>query len=158
MSHLILCPAGCCSLGDLLSRSSQMGVPVRDLLRLAPVLLGSASGPQFLQSIPLQAFWSWCWVLSIQDDSESHFSRPYTGVWAKVGQMTDFYLRTEEMRPFEVLWLTVSLEDCLNVTYLHKTTPQCGLFNGDCGRNLSWGTRDGQNKLVCGNKVILAVQ
>ncbi|XP_011601409.2 anaphase-promoting complex subunit 1 [Takifugu rubripes] len=47
---------GCRSLGDLLSRSSQMGVPVRDLLRLAPVLLGSASGPQFLQSVPLQAF------------------------------------------------------------------------------------------------------
>lgn len=42
--------------------------------------------------------------------------------------MTDFYLSTEEIRPFEVSWLTVSLEDCLNVTYLHKTTPQCGLF------------------------------
>lgn len=42
--------------------------------------------------------------------------------------MTDFYLSTEEMRPFQVLWLTVTLEDCLNVTYLHKTAPQCGLF------------------------------
>uniref|UniRef100_A0AAQ5ZJ60 Anaphase-promoting complex subunit 1 n=1 Tax=Amphiprion ocellaris TaxID=80972 RepID=A0AAQ5ZJ60_AMPOC len=39
---------GCSSLGDLLSRSSQLGIPLRDLLRLAPVLLGSASGPQTL--------------------------------------------------------------------------------------------------------------
>ncbi|XP_008298246.1 anaphase-promoting complex subunit 1 [Stegastes partitus] len=46
---------GCSSLGDLLSRSSQLGIPLRDLLRLAPVLLGSASGPQTLQHFPLQA-------------------------------------------------------------------------------------------------------
>uniref|UniRef100_A0A671WIS7 Anaphase promoting complex subunit 1 n=1 Tax=Sparus aurata TaxID=8175 RepID=A0A671WIS7_SPAAU len=47
---------GCSSLGDLLSRSSQLGIPLRDLLRLVPVLLGSASGPQTLQGFPLQAF------------------------------------------------------------------------------------------------------
>ncbi|CAF97047.1 unnamed protein product, partial [Tetraodon nigroviridis] len=32
---------GCRTVGELLSRSSQLGVPLRDLLRLAPVLLGS---------------------------------------------------------------------------------------------------------------------
>nr|XP_046257770.1 anaphase-promoting complex subunit 1 isoform X2 [Scatophagus argus] len=47
---------GCSSLGDLLSRSSQLGIPLRDLLRLVPVLLSSASGPQTLQGFPLQAF------------------------------------------------------------------------------------------------------
>ncbi|XP_010790443.1 anaphase-promoting complex subunit 1-like [Notothenia coriiceps] len=41
----------CSSLGDLLSRSSQLRIPLRDLLRLVPVLLGSASG-----AFPLQAF------------------------------------------------------------------------------------------------------
>lgn len=40
--------AGCSSLGDLLSRSSQLGIPLRDLLRLLPVLLSSATGPQAL--------------------------------------------------------------------------------------------------------------
>ncbi|XP_068597126.1 anaphase-promoting complex subunit 1 [Brachionichthys hirsutus] len=47
---------GCTSLGDLLSRSSQLGVPLRDLLRLTPVLLGSASGPQTAQGFPPQTF------------------------------------------------------------------------------------------------------
>ncbi|XP_041803521.1 anaphase-promoting complex subunit 1 isoform X1 [Chelmon rostratus] len=47
---------GCSSLGDLLSRSIRLGIPLRDLLRLVPVLLGSASGPQTLQGFPLQAF------------------------------------------------------------------------------------------------------
>ncbi|KAI4812434.1 hypothetical protein KUCAC02_023822 [Chaenocephalus aceratus] len=41
----------CSSLGDVLSRSSQLRIPLRDLLRLVPVLLGSASG-----AFPLQAF------------------------------------------------------------------------------------------------------
>ncbi|CAJ1067046.1 anaphase-promoting complex subunit 1 isoform X1 [Xyrichtys novacula] len=44
---------GCSSLGDLLARSSQLGIPLRDLLRLVPVLLGS--GAQTLQAFPLQA-------------------------------------------------------------------------------------------------------
>ncbi|CAN9499595.1 unnamed protein product [Ophioblennius macclurei] len=44
---------GCSSFGDLLSRSSQLGIPLRDLLRLAPVLLGPASGP--LPGFPLEA-------------------------------------------------------------------------------------------------------
>lgn len=44
---------GCSSLGDLLSRSSQLGIPLRDLLRMAPVLLGSASGS--LPGLPLHA-------------------------------------------------------------------------------------------------------
>ncbi|XP_070834048.1 anaphase-promoting complex subunit 1 isoform X1 [Chaetodon trifascialis] len=47
---------GCGSLGDLLSRSSRLGIPLRDLLRLLPLLLGSASGPQTLQGFPLQPF------------------------------------------------------------------------------------------------------
>uniref|UniRef100_A0A8C5E962 Anaphase-promoting complex subunit 1 n=1 Tax=Gouania willdenowi TaxID=441366 RepID=A0A8C5E962_GOUWI len=34
---------GCSSLGDLLSRSGQLGIPFRDLLRLAPVLFGSGT-------------------------------------------------------------------------------------------------------------------
>uniref|UniRef100_A0A665TNZ5 Anaphase promoting complex subunit 1 n=1 Tax=Echeneis naucrates TaxID=173247 RepID=A0A665TNZ5_ECHNA len=46
---------GCSSLGDLLSRSSQLGIPLRDLLRLVPVLLGSAARPQTLLGFPLQA-------------------------------------------------------------------------------------------------------
>ncbi|XP_020508782.2 anaphase-promoting complex subunit 1 [Labrus bergylta] len=45
---------GCSSLGDLLARSIQLGIPLRDLLRLVPVLLGS--GAQTLQGFPLQAF------------------------------------------------------------------------------------------------------
>ncbi|XP_041646120.1 anaphase-promoting complex subunit 1 [Cheilinus undulatus] len=45
---------GCSSLGDLLARSSQLGIPLRDLLRLVPVLLGS--GASTLQGFPLQAF------------------------------------------------------------------------------------------------------
>uniref|UniRef100_A0A8C4GN11 Anaphase-promoting complex subunit 1 n=1 Tax=Dicentrarchus labrax TaxID=13489 RepID=A0A8C4GN11_DICLA len=47
---------GCSSFGDLLSRSTQLGIPLRDLLRLVPVLLGSASGPQTLHGFPQQAF------------------------------------------------------------------------------------------------------
>ncbi|KAJ0067016.1 hypothetical protein NL108_006265, partial [Boleophthalmus pectinirostris] len=35
---------GCSSMGDLISRSSELGIPLRDLLRLAPLLLGSATG------------------------------------------------------------------------------------------------------------------
>uniref|UniRef100_A0A7N8XWN5 Anaphase-promoting complex subunit 1 n=1 Tax=Mastacembelus armatus TaxID=205130 RepID=A0A7N8XWN5_9TELE len=46
---------GCSSLGDLLSRSSGLGIPLRDLLSLVPVLLGSASGPLNLPGFPLQA-------------------------------------------------------------------------------------------------------
>ncbi|XP_054606223.2 anaphase-promoting complex subunit 1 isoform X3 [Nothobranchius furzeri] len=44
----------CSSFGDLLSCSSQLEIPLRDLLRLAPVLLGSGS-PSLL-GFPLQAF------------------------------------------------------------------------------------------------------
>ncbi|KAM4592171.1 anaphase-promoting complex subunit 1 isoform 1-T1 [Odontesthes bonariensis] len=47
---------GCSSFGDLLSRSSQLGIPLRDLLRLTPILLDSASGSQILLGFPLQAF------------------------------------------------------------------------------------------------------
>ncbi|XP_031601462.1 anaphase-promoting complex subunit 1 [Oreochromis aureus] len=47
---------GCSSLGDLLLRSSQLGIPLRDLLRLVPVFLGSASGQHTLLGFPLQAF------------------------------------------------------------------------------------------------------
>ncbi|XP_041866489.1 anaphase-promoting complex subunit 1 isoform X2 [Melanotaenia boesemani] len=47
---------GCSSFGDLLSRSSQLGIPLRDLLRLAPVLLGSACGSQTLLGFSLPAF------------------------------------------------------------------------------------------------------
>uniref|UniRef100_A0A3Q3R8Z7 Uncharacterized protein n=1 Tax=Monopterus albus TaxID=43700 RepID=A0A3Q3R8Z7_MONAL len=46
----------CSSLGDFLSRSSQLGIPLKDLLRLVPILLGSSSGPQPLPGFPLQAF------------------------------------------------------------------------------------------------------
>lgn len=46
----------CSSLGDLLARSSQLGIPLRDLLRLVPVLLDSAAVPQMMQGFPLQAF------------------------------------------------------------------------------------------------------
>lgn len=80
-----LSPAGCCSLGDLLSRSSRMGVPLRDLLRLAPVLLGSASGPQFF---PLQAFWIRCLVLGMREDSGRHCSQPH----APGGRTNDWFL------------------------------------------------------------------
>nr|XP_033469621.1 anaphase-promoting complex subunit 1 isoform X3 [Epinephelus lanceolatus] len=45
---------GCSSLGDLLSRSSQLRIPLRDLLRLVPVLLGS--GAQTLLGVSMQAF------------------------------------------------------------------------------------------------------
>uniref|UniRef100_A0AAQ4Q8D6 Anaphase promoting complex subunit 1 n=1 Tax=Gasterosteus aculeatus aculeatus TaxID=481459 RepID=A0AAQ4Q8D6_GASAC len=41
---------GCSSLGDLLCRSARLGIPLRDLLRLVPVLPCSPSG------LPLQAF------------------------------------------------------------------------------------------------------
>lgn len=46
---------GCSSFADLLSRSSQLGIPLRDLLRLVPILLSSTSGSQSLL-FPLQAF------------------------------------------------------------------------------------------------------
>ncbi|MEQ2243690.1 hypothetical protein ILYODFUR_009448 [Ilyodon furcidens] len=46
---------GCSSFADLLSCSSQLGIPLRDLLRLVPILLSSASGSQSLL-FPLQAF------------------------------------------------------------------------------------------------------
>ncbi|KAA8583561.1 hypothetical protein FQN60_014769 [Etheostoma spectabile] len=46
----------CSSFGDLLSRSSELRIPLRDLLRLVPVLLGSASGAQTLLGFPLKAF------------------------------------------------------------------------------------------------------
>uniref|UniRef100_A0A673CEI6 Anaphase-promoting complex subunit 1 n=1 Tax=Sphaeramia orbicularis TaxID=375764 RepID=A0A673CEI6_9TELE len=47
---------GCSSLGDLLLRSSRLRIPLRDLLRLVPVLLGSTSGPQTLLGFPQQAY------------------------------------------------------------------------------------------------------
>ncbi|XP_028982960.1 anaphase-promoting complex subunit 1 isoform X2 [Betta splendens] len=47
---------GSSSLGVLLSRSSQLGIPIRDLLRLVPVLTGSAAGPQTLPAFPAHAF------------------------------------------------------------------------------------------------------
>ncbi|XP_017288052.1 anaphase-promoting complex subunit 1 isoform X2 [Kryptolebias marmoratus] len=47
---------GCGSFGDLLYRSSQLGIPLRDLLRLVPVLLGSVSGSQSLLGFPPQVF------------------------------------------------------------------------------------------------------
>uniref|UniRef100_A0A3P9N0J1 Anaphase-promoting complex subunit 1 n=1 Tax=Poecilia reticulata TaxID=8081 RepID=A0A3P9N0J1_POERE len=47
--------AGCNSFADLLLRSSQLGIPLRDLLRLVPILLSPASGSQSLL-FPLQAF------------------------------------------------------------------------------------------------------
>ncbi|XP_076016530.1 anaphase-promoting complex subunit 1 isoform X2 [Genypterus blacodes] len=46
---------GCSSLGDLLSRSSHLGIPLRDLLRLLPVLLSSATGPHALLGFPQHA-------------------------------------------------------------------------------------------------------
>ncbi|XP_029925763.1 anaphase-promoting complex subunit 1 isoform X2 [Myripristis murdjan] len=42
---------GCTSLGDMLLRCSHLGIPLRDLMRLVPVLLGSASGPQTLPGL-----------------------------------------------------------------------------------------------------------
>ncbi|XP_068590515.1 anaphase-promoting complex subunit 1 isoform X2 [Cebidichthys violaceus] len=47
---------GSTSLGDLLWRSSRLRIPLRDLLRLVPVLLGPASGPHSVPVLPLQAF------------------------------------------------------------------------------------------------------
>ncbi|XP_062286497.1 anaphase-promoting complex subunit 1 [Scomber scombrus] len=47
---------GCTSLGDLLSRSRGLGIPLRDLLRLQPILLGSAVGHQTLPGFPLQSY------------------------------------------------------------------------------------------------------
>ncbi|XP_007551191.1 anaphase-promoting complex subunit 1 isoform X2 [Poecilia formosa] len=46
---------GCNSFADLLLRSSQLGIPLRDLLRLVSILLSPASGSQSLL-FPLQAF------------------------------------------------------------------------------------------------------
>lgn len=43
-SHL----EGCNSIGELMSRSSQLGIPLRDLLRLVPLLLGSTAAPHTL--------------------------------------------------------------------------------------------------------------
>lgn len=99
--------AGCRSVGDLLSRSIQMGVPLRDLLRLAPVLLASASGPEFLQSFPLQAFWFLRLVPVIQDTSERHCSQLYTCCVSEGG--TDDWFLPEQWKK----WLTVAPEDCL---------------------------------------------
>uniref|UniRef100_A0A3B3UEI2 Anaphase-promoting complex subunit 1 n=1 Tax=Poecilia latipinna TaxID=48699 RepID=A0A3B3UEI2_9TELE len=48
-------PTGCNSFADLLLRSSQLGIPLRDLLRLVPILPSPASGSQSLL-FPLQAF------------------------------------------------------------------------------------------------------
>lgn len=39
---------GCSSIGELMSRSSQLGIPLRDLLRLVPLLLGSTAAPHTL--------------------------------------------------------------------------------------------------------------
>lgn len=107
-----------------------MGVPVRDLLRLAPVLLGSASGPQFLQSVPLQAFWSsWCLVLGLQDHSDRHCSRLYNGCVSRGG--TDVWFLAEHWRSRPIWGLVAhSLSGGLfkNVTFMPKTTPQCGVF------------------------------
>ncbi|XP_037322013.2 anaphase-promoting complex subunit 1 isoform X3 [Pungitius pungitius] len=47
---------GCSSLGDLLCRSARLRIPLRDLLRLVPVLLGSTSGTHGVPGLPLQAF------------------------------------------------------------------------------------------------------
>ncbi|KAM4607119.1 anaphase-promoting complex subunit 1 [Polymixia lowei] len=44
------------SLGDLLLSCSQLGIPLRDLLRLAPVLQGSSSGQQTLPGFPQHAY------------------------------------------------------------------------------------------------------
>lgn len=125
-----------------------MGVPVRDLLRLAPVLLGSASGPQFLQSVPLQAFWSsWCLVLGLQDHSDRHCSRLHNGC------VTDVWFLAEHWRSrsWGLVAHSLSLEDCLKM--LHSCLKQLHNvgFYGNCGWNLPWRTRDGQNKPVCGN-------
>lgn len=85
-------PAGCSSLGDLLSRSIRLGIPLRDLLRLVPVLLGSASGPQTLQGFPLQAFWSWCSVLvNWLVNSDRCSSLPYV-LTASTGRTDNWFL------------------------------------------------------------------
>lgn len=77
--RLFSVPAGCSSLGDLLSRSSRLGIPLRDLLRLAPALLNSASGSQTLLGFPLQAFWSWSSALTCGlITSQRCQSKPYT--------------------------------------------------------------------------------
>lgn len=71
--------AGCSSLGDLLLRSSQLGIPLRDLLRLVPVFLGSASGQHTLLGFPLQAFWSWfSELVNGLVTSQRNTSKPYT--------------------------------------------------------------------------------
>ncbi|XP_019719671.1 anaphase-promoting complex subunit 1 [Hippocampus comes] len=46
---------GCASLGHLLSSSSQLGIPLRDLLRLAPVLLKAETGLYMQLGFPLLA-------------------------------------------------------------------------------------------------------
>ncbi|KAM3862835.1 anaphase-promoting complex subunit 1 [Diretmus argenteus] len=49
---------GCVTVGDLLLRCGQLGIPLRDLLCLAPVLLGPAALPRDAgtQGFPLQAY------------------------------------------------------------------------------------------------------
>ncbi|XP_011482572.1 anaphase-promoting complex subunit 1 isoform X2 [Oryzias latipes] len=47
---------GCTSFGDLVSHGSQLGIPLRDLLRLVPILLDSPIGSHSLLGFPLQAF------------------------------------------------------------------------------------------------------
>lgn len=84
--------AGCTSLGDLLSRSSRLGIPLRDLLRLVPVLLGSAAGPQTLPGFPLQAYWSRCsalvnWLVT----SHRRSSQPYVPT-ASTGRTDGWFL------------------------------------------------------------------
>lgn len=44
---------GCSSLGDLVAHSVQLGIPLRDLMRLAPFLLGSTSGLHTHLGFPL---------------------------------------------------------------------------------------------------------
>ncbi|XP_061646236.1 anaphase-promoting complex subunit 1 [Phyllopteryx taeniolatus] len=46
---------GCTSLRDLLTSSGRLGIPLRDLLRLAPVLLEAATGPLTLPGFPMLA-------------------------------------------------------------------------------------------------------
>uniref|UniRef100_A0A3Q2YK66 Anaphase promoting complex subunit 1 n=1 Tax=Hippocampus comes TaxID=109280 RepID=A0A3Q2YK66_HIPCM len=54
--NCILSPSlGCASLGHLLSSSSQLGIPLRDLLRLAPVLLKAETGLYMQLGFPLLA-------------------------------------------------------------------------------------------------------
>ncbi|CAG6016544.1 unnamed protein product [Menidia menidia] len=46
---------GCRSFGEVLARGRQLGIPLRDLLRLTPILLDPACGSQLPLGLPLQA-------------------------------------------------------------------------------------------------------